>query len=176
LPLTRQWRKRVWRTYGLSFAASASSGGQRRARQGRQRSPHRLGSRSITPQPGNAAGGAADRSTRQDRAAFRSRHRSGLRPRPIDRQRHARLAEAGSVAVKRSSTRVVQGGSGRGGWRSTEGRKARRRARSRIDQSEGCSCRRSVAEIGEKRLLRKSEARRKANRDERSSLKRPPRS
>jgi len=99
----------------------------------------------------------------------------GLRPNGGSRRRVS-LTEAGSLAVKRSSTRVVRRGSGRGGWRSTKDRKVRSRARSRIDQSEGCSCRRSVAEVGEKHLLRKRSGRRKASRDERSSLKRPPRS
>jgi hypothetical protein len=47
-------------------------------------------------------------------------------------------------------------------------------ARAGIDQSEGCSCRTSVADIGETHLLRIQAVRRKAIRFGRGSLKRPP--
>jgi len=50
--------------------------GDRRVRQGRQRLRRHLGARVRTPRPGDTAGGAVDRGTRQDRAVSPSRHAS----------------------------------------------------------------------------------------------------
>jgi hypothetical protein len=50
----------------------------------------------------------------------------------------------------------------------------RRRAHTGVDQSEGCSLRESVADIGETHLLRSEAGRREASRGGRGSLKRPP--
>lgn len=84
---TRRW-KALWPVEAVVFDETAvkaglASGegrrgesrvGGRRVRQGRQRLRRQLGSRSKTPWPGDTAGGAVDRGTRQDRAVSRSHH------------------------------------------------------------------------------------------------------
>jgi len=62
---------------------------------GRQRLRRQLGARSRTPRPGDIAGGAVDRGTRQDRAISRSRVTFGVNPEYHVATRWASRAEAG---------------------------------------------------------------------------------
>jgi hypothetical protein len=91
---TRRW-KALWPVKAVVFDETAveaglasgegrpgeSRAGCRRVRQGRQRLRRQLGSRSKTPWPGDTAGGAVDRGTRQDRAVSRSRAMQGVKSR-----------------------------------------------------------------------------------------------
>lgn len=77
------------------------------------------------------------------------------------------------VAVKRCSTQVkpvapAAGGRTKGAARPTE-------AQPGIERFAGCSCRQSIADIGETHLLRSAGALRKVGLIARGSLKRPPR-
>jgi len=88
------------------------------------------------------------------RSATARLRRSGLsnRPRAAPPSDRVRPGRSSSVAVKRSSTRCVRRRLRPPSDRAEpRGRKAAR-GRSRTNQAAGCSCRRSVAEIGETHL------------------------
>jgi len=161
---TRRW-KALWSVEAAVFdetaveAGLASGDGRRgesqagghRVRQGRQRLRRQLGSRSKTPWPGDTAGGAVDRGTRQDRAVSRSRHARGnpgiasrcdVRREPkLEGRRQAMLHPGGPWRELRVSAR-----------REPQGR---RRRKPGIERFAGCSCRMAVADIGETHLLQK---------------------
>jgi hypothetical protein len=130
----------------------ASRGGGRRVRQGRQRLRRQLGSRSKTPWPGDTAGGAVDRGTRQDRAVSRSRHARVI-TRASRRETMDVESRSWRVAVKRCSTQVKPVASAAGGRTKQAARHVE--AKPGIERFAGCSCRRSVADIGETHLPRK---------------------
>jgi hypothetical protein len=117
---TRRW-KALWSVEAVVFDETAveaglasgegrrgaSQAGGRRVRQGRQRLRRQLGSRSKTPWPGDTAGGAVDRGTRQDRAVSRSRHARG-KTRVSRRETMCVESRSWRVAVKRYSTQVAR--------------------------------------------------------------------
>jgi hypothetical protein len=120
-------------------------------RQERQRLRRQLGARSITPRPGDTAGGAVDRGTRQDRAVSRSRVTLGQ---PCVSRRDTMGVESRSwrVAVKRCFTQVKPVAPAAGGRTKQAARLVE--AKPGIERFAGCSCRRSVADIGETHLPR----------------------
>jgi hypothetical protein len=183
---TRRW-KALWPVEAVVFDETAveaglasgegrhgeSQAGGCRVRQGRQRLRRQLGSRSKTPWPGDTAGGAVDRGTRQDRAVSRSRAMQGVIPGYRVARRCASRAEAGgspsSDAPPRWRAAQAAGQRTKGAARPTE-------AQPGIERFAGCSCRRSVADIGETHLLRKRRVGPQGSlRGRRGSLKRPPR-
>jgi len=182
---TRRW-KALWSVEAVVFDETAveaglasgegrqgeSLAGCRRVRQGRQRLRRQLGSRSKTPRPGDTAGGVVDRGTRQDRAVSRSRHaRSNTR---VSRRETMGVeSRSWRVAVKRCSTQVKLAAPAAGGRTKRAARLVE--AKPGIGQFAGCSCRQSIADIGETHLLRSEGAGRKARFVARGSLKRPPR-
>jgi hypothetical protein len=118
---------------------------------GRQRLRRQLGARETTPRPRDIAGGAVDRGTRQDRAVSRSRH---VRGQTWISRRDTMGVESRSwrVAVKRCSTQVKPVAPAAGGRMKRAARLVE--AKPGIVRFAGCSCRRSVADIGETHLPR----------------------
>jgi hypothetical protein len=117
------------------------------------------------------------------RRGRRSRHPPG--PSDISFARHIRSksrisrrdtmgveSRSWRVAVKRCSTQVKPVAPAAGGRTKRTARSVE--AKPGIERSTGCSCRRSVADIGETHLPRSAWAGRKACLDARGSLKRPP--
>jgi len=131
--------------------AGASQLGGRRVRQGRQRLRRQLGSRSKTPWPGDTAGGAVDRGTRQDRAVSHSRKARG-NTRALRRDMMCDESRSWRVAVKRCSTQVKPEASAAGGRTKEAARLPE--AQPGIERFAGCSCRQSVADIGDTHLPR----------------------
>lgn len=183
---TRRW-KALWSVEAVAFdeavvEAGLASGegrqgespaGCRRVRQERQRLRRHLGSRSKTPWPGDTAGGAVDRGTRQDRAVSRSRVMQGVNPGHHVATRMDVESRSWRVAVKRCSTQVKLVAPAAGGRTKQAARLVE--AKPGIERFAGCSCRQSIADIGETHLLRSAGAGRKARFVARGSLKRPPR-
>lgn len=182
---TRRW-KALWPVEAAVFDEAAveaglasgegwqgeSPAGGHRVRQGRQRLRRQLGVRVRTPRPGDTAGGAVDRGTRQDRAVSRSRHARGL-PRASRRDTMGVDSRSWRVAVKRCSTQVKPVATAAGGRTKRVARPVE--AKPGIEQFAGCSCRRSVADIGETHLSRKHRGGPQGlSRRKRGSLKRPP--
>jgi len=131
--------------------AGVSRFGGRRVRQGRQRLRRQLGSRSTTPWPGDTAGGAVDRGTRQDRAVSRPCQARGK----TSELRHGTMrveSRSWRVAVKRCSTQVKPEARAAGGRTKEAARPLE--AQPGIERFAGCSCRKSVADIGDTHLLR----------------------
>jgi hypothetical protein len=118
---------------------------------GRQRLRRQLGARERTPRPGDIAGGAVDRGTRQDRAVSRSRHARG-HTRASRRDTMGVESRSWRVAVKRCSTQVKPVAAAAGGRTKRAARLVE--AKPGIVRFAGCSCRRSVADIGETHLPR----------------------
>jgi len=146
--------------------------GDRRVRQGRQRLRRHLGARVRTPRPGDTAGGAVDRGTRQDRAVSPS-HQARGNTCALCCDRMCVESRSWRVAVKRCSTQVKLAAPAAGGRTKRAARLVE--AKPGIGQFAGCSCRQSIADIGETHLLRSEGAGRKARFVARGSLKRPPR-
>jgi hypothetical protein len=128
-----------------------SPAGGRRVRQERQRLCRQLGARSRTPRPRDTAGGAVDRGTRQDRAVSRSRHTRD-QTRVSRRETMGVESRSWRVAVKRCSTQVKPVAPAAGGRTKQVARPVE--AKPGIERFAGCSCRRSVADIGETHLPR----------------------
>lgn len=162
---TRRW-KALWPVEAVVFDETAAKAGLasgegrqggcpaggRWMRQERQRLRRQLGARSKTPRPGDTAGGAVDRGTRQDRAVSRSRHARVI-TRVSRRETMGVESRSWRVAVKRCSTQVKPVASAAGGRTKQAARHVE--AKPGIERFAGCSCRRSVADIGETHLPRK---------------------
>jgi hypothetical protein len=145
---TRRW-KALWSVEAVVFDETAveaglasgegrhgeSHAGGRRVRQGRQRLRRQLGSRSKTPWPGDTAGGAVDRGTRQDRAVSRSRAMQGVKSRVSRRDTMCVESRSWRIAVKRCSTQVARSsgcGSAHEGSRKADGGAAGNRTVRRV--------------------------------------------
>jgi hypothetical protein len=174
---TRRW-KALWSVEAVVFDETAaeaglasgegrqgeSRAGGRRVRQERQRLRRQLGSRSKTPWPGDTAGGAVDRGTRQDRAVSRSRSTMHGSLRVLRRDTMGVESRSWRVAVKRCSTQVKLAAPAAGGRTKQAARLVE--AKPGVERFAGCSCRQSIADIGETHLLRS------ARRDPQGSFRR----
>jgi len=155
--LTRPRRRRAWRFSSSFGGASALPGKARRRDRGCQRSRRKLDSRPKTPR----TGGAVRRVCRSQNPPGPNGARPPLvfvvRGLSVGRGRLPRAtvcdqAEARASPSSEAPLDVSVGGSGP--LRIAPNQEAARplRGRSRTNQAAGCSCRRSVAEIGETHL------------------------
>jgi hypothetical protein len=167
--LTRRLWKRVWRPakVGMAKARPEVAGCDRSVRgyvvtsaRGRK---HR--GRGIPPEGSSIAAPA-----RTERYLVRTMH--GVKPGHVVATRMDVESRSWRVAVKRCSTQVKLAAPAAGGRTKQAARLVE--AKPGIERFAGCSCRESIADIGETHLLRSCGAGREARFVARSSLKRPP--